>query len=283
MAGFRNVSPTSHHENAINVKDGTLNLAHTPAPGVTGLQAIPGTKVVWESDAHRYMTTSGMLDARKKLPPELKQFVSFLSDLPESVVAQDYSWANLTGYFFNHNPRGGQIPHFMKDEGQSDIEAYQLSRDMILSDVTKTARMIRQLYIFLQDHRGRNTLESFWQNHILDCLAPALHTLQDSFSPAHVRRLQQPPFTMLEIFPYNKENKVHHKELDASWRASPLGEAAKNASALLIKNVIMGLGSPNWEHITNEGFEILVHDYLQHLFAGEFQEPKQELRQSAFG
>jgi hypothetical protein len=53
-------------------------------------------------------------------------------------------------------------------------------------------------------------------------------------------------------------NKIHHSELDASWKNSALGMAAKAASGALIKCVVLAAVDPN----SQNAFQDFAQNYV---------------------
>jgi hypothetical protein len=265
--------------------------------GSRGLSSIPGTKVVWESPAHRSMTVRALGVAQAIQDPACKDIVSWLTqpygNLAERVVEEDYTLANLSG-LLGYNPKGGQVAHFMKDEGQADLDAYRLSKKLILTSGLKAAGAARSPYTFIKEHPKLYQYgfgdRVGWGNEIAAYLAPGLHALQDSFSPAHVRRSQKNPHIILEIFAWDNDNKVTHSERDASWKNSLLGEISKEASSVLIRSVILSCRFADCDRVFGDIFERdVVARYLLHSFAGEDdiedspQEDSEQPEQTALG
>jgi hypothetical protein len=96
---------------------------------------------------------------------------------------------------------------------------------------------------------------------ILDCgmddpyttpLAEALHTLQDSFSPAHVQRAKDGNrWLIMRLFVWSEQQKKDHKAADHTWIASgepsddanlsALGQACYNATVMLLKYYVLSV------------------------------------------
>jgi hypothetical protein len=77
-------------------------------------------------------------------------------------------------------------------------------------------------------------------------LAEALHTLQDSFSPAHVQRAKEGHrWLIMRLLVWSEQQEKDHKAADHTWLAggkpsddaklSELGEACYDATILLLK------------------------------------------------
>src|SRR5262249_43153598 len=139
---------------------------------------------------------------------------------------------------------GVQVGHFRRDEGQEDVAAYTLSLAFLLNmgieslralspyfgelkrmpdkpvslDVLTGPGVREQAWLivrqwFLQEG-GNNRIDPLWQLDPLarailrksfDPLPYAIHTLQDSFSPSHVRR-DEKTLEINELFAFDTEN-----------------------------------------------------------------------------
>lgn len=189
-----------------------------------------------------YFAKHGMDGAGfRKLPPDLAEMLTWITGIEDDVVLQDITWANLAGKF-GYNPKGGQILHFMKDEGQDNFEAYKLSKGLILKEGADAAYGFRQTYLFMIAHPvvykvlGAPDSDTAY---ICSHLSASLHTLQDSFSPAHTLRDEQNDYSIEEIFPWDDDNKMTHDKNDTLWKETSLGQTAELASASLIKCAVL--------------------------------------------
>lgn len=89
--------------------------------------------------------------------------------------------------------------------------------------------------------------ENLFLNEPAERLANALHALQDSFSPSHVRRGNDEPYRIEHILKYEGEEKEGHDEADQAWvdrsweladGFTDLGRRAIDASKALISTVL---------------------------------------------
>jgi hypothetical protein len=244
--GDKSPRPTCQWTNRCDNDLGTKALTRSSVHKSTGMDAIPGTRVVWNSSGHYNLTQMSVYFAKqgmasiglKGLPPELLELVSWIAGIEMDVVLQDVTWANVVGEF-GYNPKGGQILHFMKDVGQDNLAAYKLSLNLILTQGSKAAKGFRLNYVFMKSHSTMyKILGPPAPDLIKDHLAPALHTLQDSFSPGHTRRWREDD-VIEEIFAWDEENKYTHDKNDAEWKDTHLGQAASLASGALIKCCVL--------------------------------------------
>lgn len=254
---------------------GTNALTRHSAHKTTGLDAIPGKKVVWNPSGHYHLTQMGVYFVKhgmdgagfRKLPPELAEMLTWICGIEGDVVLQDITWANLAGKF-GYNPKGGQILHFMKDEGQDDLEAYKLSKDLILKEGGDAAGGFRRCYLFMVEHPlSYKVLGAPETDYISWHLSASLHTLQDSFSPAHTLRDESNDYAIEEIHAWDENNKVTHDKNDTLWKETSLGQAAELASASLIKcAVLSAVASDAKKAFLDLAEEQVVKKYLKTSF-----------------
>jgi hypothetical protein len=180
---------------------------------------------------------------------------------------------------------GGQITHFMRDQtgtGADKHTAYRLSYEQIEHTAVRAWELFRKAFPPPEKphhHHGLlgvlETAYDYTAGQVVKgvkaivheeeklaaeyCLGRALHTLQDSYSPAHTLRVFKEPWTITDIFAYdlttNREPHAGfpgHPEKDWPGHAildeprsnsiSPvLFEQAKTASAKLIEAVLGNL------------------------------------------
>lgn len=133
----------------------------------------------------------------------------------------------------------------MKYSGQTDQDAYDVAVAWIFSEATLAAELLKSRL----GPRRHYQESGDWglgeqQESVGPHLGNALHSLQDSFAPGHVKRDSDLVIRGINI--YDKENKhptepgkLGHAEYDASWKdkeghLTPLGQAAADASVVLI-------------------------------------------------
>jgi len=129
---------------------------------------------------------------------------------------------------------GGQITHFMRDHGQDKHAAYKLSFDQIWNTSCRAWSLFKSAYPEPppeHHHHGLlGVLEKVYEYSPVGLavkgvkavvhegeklggeyyLGRALHTLQDSFSPAHTQRVFGEPWTILDVYEYSMENRNPH-------------------------------------------------------------------------
>jgi hypothetical protein len=243
-------------------------LGGTRIPGPTGLKAIPGKKVAWDWQGHGRLTLEATklddIAADGTLVGVVRKFITAIDFGAWDVQAYDISWANVLGAIGIQIP-GGQVIHFMRDEGQSELEAYNLSVNWIMDMGAKASQNYRT-YLSLQQKKdprfrsiedsGKSLTLTAWQ------LAGALHTVQDSFTPAHVSRDSSLAITKIRI--WDDENKKTHKRLDKGWKGSPLAGASTRASEWLIKCVAVAAQGPHSElYFRHLASDLLLKPYLR--------------------
>jgi hypothetical protein len=125
---------------------------------------------------------------------------------------------------------GGQVTHFMRDQGQDKHVAYKLSFEQIWNTSCRAWALFKAAFPPPEQppHHGvlgffekvydyspvglavHGIKDAVHEGEKLDAewhLGRALHTLQDSFSPAHTQRLFTEPWTILDIYEYSTTNR----------------------------------------------------------------------------
>jgi hypothetical protein len=129
---------------------------------------------------------------------------------------------------------GGQITHFMRDHGQDPHAAYKLAYEQIWNTACRAWSVFKSAYPPPEQphHHGGllGVLEKVYEYSPVGLavkgvkaivhegeklgaeyyLGRALHTLQDSFSPAHTQRVFGDPWVILDIYEYSMENRNPH-------------------------------------------------------------------------
>lgn len=122
----------------------------------------------------------------------------------------------------------GQMQHFMRVPGRTAADSFQLAKDSVWSWADTAVFSFR-----------RDDTASAKSN-----LGQALHALQDSFSPAHVKREQdeQGRLVIKDLYEYTAQDPKQHGKGDETYRTgeaeespySGLGRATVLASTLLL-------------------------------------------------
>jgi hypothetical protein len=160
--------------------------------------------------------------------PEVRERLSdVLRSMADYVKTPDY--AGLLG---GHWAPWGQAQHFMKPSGWPSKDALQFGMNLIWNSVLEAVAHFRS------NDMGRAKLR----------LADALHALQDSFSPAHVKRVrnQEGIWVIKDIYEYTAQDSKEHEKGDETYRTGPgeespysgLGQATVLASTLLLSYFI---------------------------------------------
>jgi hypothetical protein len=269
-----NQGPTCAVCNPVDIKDGTLTLLPGNPPGPTGRTGPTGRKwrrevlLAWNSPGHQMMVSGSIRDVASDVPGWLfgplldfdhsgnpRPGADALESLEYLTKAEDFTFANAAGEC-TITVAGGQVVHFMRDPFQPERIAYGLSLEHILSNGADAAEILQGRIRFHYDHSiiGSVLNTPDFYAPVRRHLAAALHTLQDSFSPGHVKRDEA--LVIQAIFVWDEQNKTHHESDDASWTSppnpnrwsprdtdaagierSPLGKAAVAAGAELLRCV----------------------------------------------
>lgn len=122
----------------------------------------------------------------------------------------------------------GQMQHFMRVPGRTAAESFRLAKDSIWSWADAA------VFSFRKDDAASAK----------STLGQALHALQDSFSPAHVKREQdeQGRLVIKDLYEYTAQDPKQHGKGDETYRTaeaeqspySGLGRATVLASTLLL-------------------------------------------------
>lgn len=156
-------------------------------------------------------------------PETREQLKDVLRSMADYVKTPDY-----TGLLGGHWAPWGQAQHFMKPSGWPLKDAFQFGQNFIWNSV------LAAVAAFRSKDTGQAKLK----------LAEALHALQDSFSPAHVKRVknEEGVWVIKDIFEYTAQDSKEHEKGDQQYRTaegeesaySGLGQATVLASTLLL-------------------------------------------------
>jgi len=240
MGNWKDVQTTCRNNNPVKVKDGTSNLGVTAGPS-SGRQPVPpGVLMAWNWEGHGHLTAAAIDELRKQLPSDVQAILRWVGTQRQT-QNRDITDVPTLGHW---TPEG-QRHHFMKYSGQTDQDAYDVAVAWIFSEATLAAELLRSRL----GPRRRYQESGDWglgeqQESVGPHLGNALHSLQDSFAPGHVKRDSDLVIRGINI--YDKENKhptepgkPGHAEYDASWKdkeghLTALGQAAADASVVLI-------------------------------------------------
>jgi hypothetical protein len=146
-----------------------------------------------------------------------------LRSMAEYVQTPDY-----VGLLGGHWAPWGQAQHFMKPSGWPSKDALEFGENFIWNSV------LAAVGAFRSNDTGQAKLR----------LGEALHALQDSFSPAHVKRVRNDAgiWVIKDIQDYNAQESKEHEKGDQQYRTgagnetpfSGLGQATVLASTLLL-------------------------------------------------
>ena len=135
--------------------------------------------------------------------------------LTREVVAVDLEPPLVFGHYWNW----GQKYHFMRrSSGATVKDAHKEAIELIRKEAMNWIRlMIRVLHTYRRHGRsGGSTV--FLRKQAASHLAIALHSLQDSFSPGHTKRVRyedsQYPGAIEDIYIYKKQDKHKHSQHD---------------------------------------------------------------------
>ena len=170
-----------------------------------------------------------------------RELAGMLRNLPRKVQTEDIHRGNMP-YVGQYLQGDSQVRHFMRsDESVNGMDAYVKSRAYIREHLVSAFGEFRQ-------SMGDGSLTTFIAG--LDDLAAALHTLQDSYAPGHVTRMDT-TFFILEVHIWDAENRdgdpsraiPTHEQYDdpRTPKSVPFFEEAKKATANFIYTVLSSL------------------------------------------
>jgi hypothetical protein len=176
-----------------------------------------------------------------------RELAALLRALPRKVQTEDLHRGNIP-YVGQYLQGDSQVRHFMRsDEATSGIVAYTKSRayirEHLMSAFSELSKAMNN-----SNHWYSNPLNSFIEG--LDDLSAALHTLQDSYAPGHVTRLET-VFWITEIHIWDKENRdgdpsraiPTHEEYDdpQTLKSVPFFKEAQKTTANFIYSIFANL------------------------------------------
>ena len=188
---------------------------------------------------HEALSREALAQFIEGLPPNLK----FLGPLlTEYTVHHALNRDVLDVITAGHWRSGGQKHHFMRADGQSERQAYELGKRWVASNGKEAAVSLRKLF-------KAGSTRNFNQNFVAGPLGYAFHALQDSYAPAHVTRTKKGmDFIITRIHVYDEKNKTAHgswpghdaldQKASVNWR-NPLGQEAVAACRELAKIVVV--------------------------------------------
>lgn len=170
-----------------------------------------------------------------QLTPTIPALDNFRGYLTERVVAIDLD----IKYLLNHFRDSGQRFHFMKSPNETVTQSYKNGSEFIRVNAEKWI----EYTIKVKKYR-RYVVHTRLREDAIEHLALALHCLQDTFSPGHVKRTQSKnadrPGTITDIFVFDELNKKTHSKHDRGSGSvtSVTGQMAINASVDLMLKCI---------------------------------------------
>lgn len=207
--------------------------------------SVPGPQLAWNSTGHWDMTRDVVSDVssdRDFLPPRTSivryKLEVLLQSLPANVVLTDITIEQYSDTPLGHVllPQTGQATHFMANQGQPQLKAYQAGIKKIFGPVNDAIESFTRTLYWVQDSDLMKTSQS---------LADGVHALQDSFSPVHVKREQRgEKWIIQKLYVWGEENKKDHEAGDETWRnkdgsLSGLGRAVEDATRMLLTYFVL--------------------------------------------
>jgi len=229
-----------------------------PSKAPSWLDKIPGVKVAWNLDGHTAISKAAARRFGSSLGTYDPRFVD-LDNIDWNVVFRDIEDLFSGGHW---SPEG-QRHHFMRAANQTQSEAWREGVRWIFNNTLEAAEILKPRIDCMNVASERIRSNQKWSSKdLLSCmrtreverpLGNALHALQDSFAPAHVKR-DANTLVIREILYYDStrlkdfEDKVlpgqtEHESLDETWKGpdgnlSPLGSAAADASVALFRCLV---------------------------------------------
>lgn len=198
------------------------------------LRQAVSTILSWPLGGHERMTSEASATALLRaegggvlgdLAPERRERLKdVLRSMSGFVQAPDLDGVLTQG----HWRAWGQMQHFMRVPGRTTSDSYRLAMDALWGAADAAVSHFRH------DDLTRTK----------DNLGMALHALQDSFSPAHVRRErdEQGRLVIKDLYEYEAQDSKEHSKGDQAYRTgeasespySDLGKATVLASTMLL-------------------------------------------------
>jgi hypothetical protein len=245
--GHKSQRPTDPWTNLIANDTGTSALTRHYVPKTTGMDAMPGTKIVWNMPGHYFLASRAVDDVLKSLPANLKWIKRCLNLVAKETTIRDITDVLILGHWLKF----GQKHHFMRDKSQSEQDAYDAAVAWIFGEAREAVKVLRAVLLWKRPLGGGSNSDIYIgaddSTEIDTHLGNALHSLQDSFAPGHVDRTKT--LLIIGIHVYDAENKKTHAAFDESWQLpdgspSALGQAALEASQMLLKCFIYSAVEP---------------------------------------
>ncbi len=207
--------------------------------------SVPGPMLAWNSTGHWNMTGDAVSDFssnRDFMPPKTSlvryKLLLLLKKLPANVVLTDITIEQYSDTKLGHVllSQTGQATHFMANKGQPQFSAYQAGLKKVFGPVYEAVTLFTGSFALLSDAL---TDEAGVR------LGDGLHALQDSFSPAHVKRMKRGEQWLIEeLFVWNEQKKEDHEAGDESWRnsdgtLSDLGRAVEDATKMMLAYFVL--------------------------------------------
>jgi len=204
-------------------------------------RSVSGPQLAWESSAHLVIThrAVGSSILRDMLPISdvRERLLSVLSGLPQDVVWTDITLEQFSDrkHWKKITAKSGQATHFMAYRGQTQRDAYEWGMEKIFGQVEEAVKYMRESSEKRIDAKAGTSL------------AQAIHTLQDSFSPAHVLREKDGDrWVIAHLFVWSEQQGKDHEAGDTTWKLtgeqasedtklSELGNACFEATMMLLK------------------------------------------------
>jgi hypothetical protein len=207
--------------------------------------------------------TKQVSDADRSPPADAAAVARLFSDLPTRVQVEDIHLGNIPWGVGEALDSTGQVRHFMRSRPEvTSVEAYQASYAYIRRNCIDAWDHLKNALNPVTSWTDRLHDSVFIPNAVNDCnqgkkyLAKALHTIEDSYAPGHVRRIL---FNIIEeVHIWDDANKnpsgdwPGHDALDNPEHpmSRPLFEAAKPAIGGLIACIFSNLDQTEHDFLT---------------------------------
>lgn len=255
-------------------------------------------KLLFSANIHRDLAERSWVKAYNTAPRATRGLYNIIKGVSFRAMTLDIFDFRANWHIKHYDTvKGVQIPHFMRDLEQKEADAHAGSTDWVLTRGAEASRLVADSYQRLVRQTGKGydwdllggpgirdqvslVLQQIIHQLALgtkrhDPLPYAIHALQDSYSPAHIRR---DPVTLEinEIFAYDHENQSPtpvcvsvpvpqgtlttctvehgHKHKDVDYKQaggkeglSPLAYGAVEAGAELLRCVMDAAMSPTPE------------------------------------
>jgi hypothetical protein len=177
--------------------------------------------------------------------------------------------------------RDTEFVHFMRRKNEAEGQAYARATQRIIKAGAVAAEYLSWL---IRKRKEEKQLASTWRDEaegadkltnlrynlhhngetFLKLLAAGLHTLQDSFSPAHTDRVRDAQITITKIHVWDQHNKLTHDHKDETW-TDWRGAAATDAScAFLFAVLSAGHGPLPFQTFRATFRKLLFEPYLHY-------------------